>query len=569
MSDPAGAEKAQRQTFDDFVLDLARGCLLHQGREVALRPKTFAVLTHLVDRAGALVSKDELLAAVWPNLVVTDDTLVQSIGELRRALAVAGKDYITTVPRRGYRFEMPEPVTAPELIPDPTPAPTTAPPPTVAEQRVLRLRWKFGIAASLLLGIAVVASWFFTRDNGPPPGELIDARPAIAVLPFQDQGDDRSREYLADGLTQDLIHSLGRFSALTVMSWNAVATYKGVLVRPREISRALGVRYQVEGSVRYGADRVRVSAQLVDTRGRVLWSARYDEPLADLFQLQDRITREIAGALAIRVTQVEQQRVAAMPTSSFDAYDFLLRARPSLQRPTRTGIVEARTLLRQAIALDPDYAAAHSALGETFHIAISMGWAEIPDQYWERVVEHASEALRLDATDVRARILLGRKSIAYNQFDEAQTEIDRAIAINPSDADALAGRGNVLVWLGETDAAVESLEQALRVDPEINAFDRFALSLAYFLKKRYAESISQSELNLRHNADARFSRVVLAVALAEAGRMPEAKQAADEVRRTDPTFDAASFGNKFRDGSDLAHLREGLAKAGLYLPAGG
>jgi len=559
MSDPAGIEKAQRLTFDDFVLDLARGCLLHQGREVALRPKTFAVLTFLIERAGTLVSKDELLAGVWPNLVVTDDTLVQSIGELRRALAVAGKDYITTVPRRGYRFETPAP----------TPAPAAAPWPGVPEKRVLRWRWKFGIAAPMLLGIVVVATWFFTRDRGPPPGELINARPAIAVLPFQDHGDDRSREYLADGLTQDLIHSLGRFSALTVMSWNAVATYKGVRVRPGEISRVLGVRYQVEGSVRYGADRVRVSAQLVDTRGRVLWSARYDEPLADLFQLQDRITREIAGALAIRVTQVEQQRVAAKPTSSFDAYDFLLRARPSLQRPTRTGIVEARTLLRQAIALDPDYAAAHSALGETFHIAISMGWAEIPDQYWERVLEHASEALRLDATDVRARILLGRKNIAYNQFDEAQTEIDRAIAINPSDADALAGRGNVLVWLGETDAAIESLEQALQVDPDLNAFDRFALSLAYYLKKRYAESIGQSELNLRHNADARFSRVVLAAALAEAGRMAEAKQAADEVRRTDPTFDAATFGNKFRDGSDLAHLREGLAKAGLYLPAGG
>ena len=123
------------------------------------------------------------------------------------------------------------------------------------------------------------------------------------------------------------------------------------------------------------------------------------------------------------------------------------------------------TLLRRAIELDPDYAAAHSALGETFHIAISMGWAEIPDEYWDRVVEQASEALRLDATDVRARILLGRKYIAYNQFDEAQKQIDRAIAINPSDADALAGRGNVLVWLGETDAAIESLEQALRSIP--------------------------------------------------------------------------------------------------------
>ena len=581
MSGPASDTLAQRLTFDSFVLDLPRGCLLHDGREIALRPKTFAVLTHLVQHAGTLVSKDELLAAVWPNLIVTDDTVVQSISELRRALAVAGHDYITTVPRRGYRFEMPTPASAPATVPEPAAAPAVefaapapeslpptppAPPPAAAMKHALRWRWKFGIAAPLLLAVAIIASWYYAERNTSP--EPIDARPAIAVLPFLDQGDDRSREYLADGLTQDIIHSLGRFSALTVMSWNAVATYKGVLAKPGEVARALDVRYQVEGSVRYAADRVRVSAQLVDIRGRVLWSARYDEPLADLFGLQDRITREIAGALAIRVTQVEQQRVATKPTESFDAYDFLLRARPVLQRPTRNGIVEARALLRQAIALDPAYAAAHSALGETFHIAISMGWAEAPDQYWDRVTEHASEALRLDPLDVRARILLGRRYIAYNQFDEAQIEIDRAIAVNPSDADALAGRGNVLVWLGRTDAAIDSLEQALRVDPDLNAFDRFALSLAYFLKGRYAESITQSELNLRHNEEARFSRVVLAAALAEAGRAEDARQAAQDVRLSDPTFDAAIFGNKFREAKDLAHLREGLAKAGLYSPPG-
>ena len=128
-----------------------------------------------------------------------------------------------------------------------------------------------------------------------------------------------------------------------------------------------------------------------------------------MFALQDRITREIAGALAIRVTEFEQRRVATKPTESFDAYDYLLRARPALQRPSRAGIVEARELLRRAIALDPNYAAAHSALGETFHVAISMGWAESPDEYWKRVETHASEALRLDASDVRARVLMARQ----------------------------------------------------------------------------------------------------------------------------------------------------------------
>jgi TolB-like protein/DNA-binding winged helix-turn-helix (wHTH) protein len=541
---------AQRLAFDDYVLDLARGCLLRAGQEVTLRPKTFAVLRYLVEHMGELVSKETLLAAVWPNLIVTDDTLVQSIGELRRAFAEAGRDYITTVPRRGYRFEPPR----------------AAAPIAGRVKHAFRWRWKYGIAAPLALAVTVAALWFAMRPRDTGPEAATGARPAIAVLPFQNQNDAASREYLADGLTQDLINSLGRFSALTVMSWNAVASYKGALAKPGEIARVLGVRYQVEGSVRYSADRVRVSAQLVDAQGRVLWSSRFDEAAVEVFQLQDRMTREIAGALAIRVTEFEQQRIARKPTASFDAYDCVLRARPALQRPTRAGLVEARTLLRRAIELDPDYAAPHSALGDTFHAAVSMGWAEAPEEYWAKVVEQANEALRLDAGDTRARILLGRRYIAYNQFDEARAQIDRAIAMNPSDADALAGRGNILVWLGEEDAAIESLELAQRIDPELNAFDRFALSLAYYLKGRYQESIEQAELNLRRNADARFNYAMLAAAHAEAGHAEEAARAAEALRHNDPLFESETFGNKFRDPRNLAHVRAGLEKAGLYRP---
>ena len=387
------------------------------------------------------------------------------------------------------------------------------------------------------------------------------------MLPFQHQGDDPAREYLADGLTQDLINSLGRFSALTVMSWNAVAAYKGEAVRPGEIARSLKVRYQVEGSVRYAGDQVRVSAQMVDSQGRVLWSARFEDTPADVFALQDRITREIAGALAIRVTEFEQRRIATKPTESFDAYDYLLRARPALQRPSRAGIVEARELLRRAIALDPKYAAAHSALGETFHVAISMGWAESPDEYWKRVETHAGEALKFDSSDVRAHILMARRYLAYNRHLEAQTEIDRAIAINPNDADALAGRGNILMWLGKTDAAIESLELALRIDPELNDFDRFALTLAYYLKQRYVEAIEQAELNLRRNPGARFNEAVLAAAYAQVGRSADAARVSERVRQTDPMFDSATYGNKFLNPNDLAALRDGLRKAGLLVEA--
>ena len=546
-----GDNAEQRLKFGRYVLDLHRGCLLLDGREVTLRPKTFAVLHCLVTHPGQLMGKEELLEAVWPNLVVTDDTLVQSIGELRRALGDTGARLITTVPRRGYRFE------ASEAPPDRRKA---------RRRHLFRFRWIYGILAPLAVALTVLVLWLAGFWSDVPPA-IPDAKPAIAVLPFQHQGDDPAREYLADGLTQDLINSLGRFSALTVMSWNAVAGYKGEAVRPGEIARSLGVRYQVEGSVRYAGDEVRVSAQMVDSQGRVLWSARFEETPADVFALQDRITREIAGALAIRVTEFEQRRIATKPTESFDAYDYLLRARPALQRPSRAGIVEARELIRHAIALDPKYAAAHSALGETFHVAIAMGWAESPDEYWKRVETHAGEALKFDASDVRARVLMARRYIAYNRYPEAQTEIDRAIAINPNDADALAGRGNILMWLGETEAAIETLELALRIDPELNDFDRFALTLAYYLKHRYSETIEQAELNLRKNPGARFNEAVLAAAYAQSGRSADAARMSEKIRRSDPMYDAASYGNKFLNPKDLEHLRDGLRKAGLYADA--
>ncbi len=582
---------AKRLGFDRYVLDLDRGCLILDGKEIALRPKTFAVLRYLIENAGRLVSKDELFAAVWPNLVITDDALVQSVGELRRALGDDGSRLIRTIPRRGYRFESEVSVVplvgqslanamsvsaAPSYgVPSPEPVVTTRTPPTFST--MAPAGWRIGLFVSFALAVLLTAGVLWSGvgsewkllnvlgyGNRSATKSLVIAKPAIAVLPLVNQSDDSGREYFADGLTQDIINALGRFSALTVISWNGVFPYRGKPASPEVIGRDLAVTYLVEGSVRQIGDRVRVSAQLVDTRqGRVLWSARFDEALADVFALQDNITKQIVSALAIRVAQIEQRRVFAKPTENLEAYDYVLRARPALQRPTRANNVEARVLLRRAIELDPNYAAAYAGLAETYHIGVSMGWAESPTANLSRAEELAIKALSLDHSEVRARVILARIHIFHQRYKQAEAEIERAIAINPNDAQSLAGRGNVLMWLGQTDAAIEALEQAQRIDPDLNAIDRFALGLAYYLKRRYDAAIEQTELNLRETAGANSSRILLAAAYAQQNRTEDAARIVTEIRRIDPTFDAQEFGTKFLNAVDLERLRDGLRKAGL------
>ena len=275
-----GNSTQRRIIFGRFVLDLARGTLVIDGRDIPLRPTTFSVLTYLAERSGQRVSTDEILESVWPGQIGAEEQLMQSIGELRRVFGDADGRLVIFDPAQGAVLQ------------------TAAAPPerrNAAGVRPLRFRWMYGVIAPILLAAVFTAIWLATPRKAPVP--IANFKPAVAVLPFQDQSDDPALAPQADRLTQDLIAALAQNPFLVVKSWNDVAVYKGALAQPGEVARVLAVTFHVEGSVRNAEGQVRVSAQLVDLQGEVRWSARYVETEASAAELPERMASEIADAL--------------------------------------------------------------------------------------------------------------------------------------------------------------------------------------------------------------------------------------------------------------------------------
>ncbi|HET7339959.1 MAG TPA: winged helix-turn-helix domain-containing protein, partial [Methylomirabilota bacterium] len=343
--------------FGDYMLDLTRGALRGGDGVIELRPKSFGVLAHLVANAGRLVSKDELMQAVWPDVVVSDESLAKCVSEVRAALGDADQRLVKTVPRRGYLLDV-----AVSPVAD-------TPPPGAATPAGGDWRRAAAIAALLLVSVAIVLGFAWRRPAGPP----LPDRPSIAVLPFAN-GTDPQGDYFSDGLTEDLITSLGRFRGLFVIGRDSTFAYKRRAVSPSQIGHELGVRYLLQGSVRRDGGRARITAQLIDaaTAGQ-LWGESYERALTDIFAVQDELTRNIVGSLVPHVDRAELARVGQKPLASLAAYDFYLRGKALLTMrhgDTRGQMVaEARGLFEEAVAAEPGYAPAVQGLAYTYAAA--------------------------------------------------------------------------------------------------------------------------------------------------------------------------------------------------------
>jgi len=401
-------------------------------------------------------------------------------------------------------------------------------------------------------------------------------KPSIAVLPFTNMSGDPEQEYFSDGITEDIITELSRFNEFAVIARNSTFHYKGQSPKIKDVGRELGVKYVVEGGVRRAADRVRVTAQLIDTETNShIWADRYDRQLVEIFAIQDEITEAIVARVADKVRGAATTLSRSRPNQSVTAYDLVLQSRPYRTNITRSGSEQAAKLLMQAIALDPDFALAHASLAFVRVGEVEEGWANNPDAALADAMASAKHAVRLDDSDGYAHASLAYVHYTFRNFDRAVHEARTALSLNPNHVNIIMTAGWISVAAGEPEVGIEHIQRARRLNPYMGGFDLWTLGFAYFLAKRYEEAIDA------------FSQVTdppaslyreLAAAYAYLGRDTNARsnmniyldRAKNEMNPF-PGEDPQAWRRylerayAFRRKEDLEHMIEGARMAGLPL----
>jgi len=391
-------------------------------------------------------------------------------------------------------------------------------------------------------------------------------RPSIAVLPFANMSGDPEQEYFADGISEDIITGLSKLRWFFVIARNSSFAYKGKAVDIKRVARELGVRYVLEGSVRRGGNRVRITAQLIDAAtNNHIWANRYDGELTDIFELQDEITKKVVGAIEPKLLEAEALRSQPRSSEDLDAWDLVTQANSLLWRLTKADIEAAVTMLRSATARYPDYSPAYSILAFALLFrAIPVGVSRSQDV--KEAIPLATRAAELDDSDPWAHLALGWAAFLTRRTDDAVAEFRRALDINPNFAAALGHLGLALAYNGQSDEALPYLEQALRMSPHDpqNFLVYVALATAHYMAGSYAEAAIFSRKAVQQRPGFTGGHRIFVASLAQAGQMDDARAALGRLKELQPDISIAWLeqNTPWRAGP-MAKIAEGLRQAGL------
>jgi len=515
--------------FSDHLLDTDRRELRRGLRRVDVEPQVLDLLICLVENRDRVVSKDDLIASVWDDRIVSDSTLSSRIYAARKAVGDTGREQkvIRTIARKGHRF---------------------------------------------IVDVCTQSNGDVPTAHAPPllPSDGIreqSNRPAIAVLPFVNMSDDAEQEYFSDGISEDLITALSKLRWFFVIARNSSFSYKGKAVHIRQVAEELGASYVIEGSVRKVGDRVRITAQLNDVvTGSHVWAERYDRSLADVFELQDEITDSIVAAIEPQLYAAENFRSRRKPPGSMDAWGLVMRALSHHWRLTREDNLVAQALLEEAIAIDPNYGQALGVLAASHTFSAYMGWADMAATI--PIAERAALAsIQADSEDAWAHCALGCVYLLTRRFEDSLAKFEWALNLNPNFLLAQGLYGLPLAFCGQWEKALEATGRALGMSPRdpYAALYYGVASYAHFVGHNYDEAMRLSREAIRLRGDYVGGHRLLTVAAAMAGRAEVATAALEEARRSQPNISLAWVSNQlpFKREADRKHYVEAFRRAGL------
>jgi TolB-like protein/tetratricopeptide (TPR) repeat protein len=520
-----------RYLFEEYAFDTDRR-ELHRGADVVtIAPQVFDLLDYLIRNRERVVSKGDLINAIWNGRIVSDGALTTRLNVARSAIGDSGDEQrlIKTLPRKGFRF-------------------------------VGTVREAQGPTASEVADHPVEA---------PKPALTLPNKPSIAVLPFANLGSDPEQEYFADGVVEDITMALSRFPWLFVIARNSSFTYKGRAVDVKQVGRELGVRYVLEGSVRKAGNRIRIAGQLIDAEtGAHLWADHFDGALEAMFDLQDHVTSSVVGAIAPKLQREEIKRARRKPTENLDAYDYYLRGLAKARWWTKDANSEALQLFRKAIELDPRLASAYGMAAWCYARRRANGWMTDRVRESAEGTQLARKAAHLGADDPVA-LCMGGYALAFvaHEFDDAVAFMDRGLVVNPNFALAWMLSAWLRVWRSEPDLALEHVAHAVRLSPlDPSTYGVYgAMAYAHFLASRYDLASSCAEKVIRDNPTFLLANCISAASNGLAERLEQAQRAIARTLECDPGLRVSNLGDlaPFRRAEDRANFAKGLRKAGL------
>ncbi len=433
----------------------------------------------------------------------------------------------------------------------------------MGEQAVKNIARPIGVhRVSLADAAPLVATQPAAADSKSEPTS--SNRPSIAVLPFANMSGDPEQEYFADGISEDIITGLSKLRWFFIIARNSSFVYKGKAVDVKRVARELGVRYVLEGSVRKGGNRVRITAQLIDAAtGNHIWADRYDGDLTDIFALQDEITKKVVAAIEPKLLEAESMRSQNRSPEDISAWDMVMQANSQFWRVTKADSEAAIALLKRAVERYPDYAPAHSMLA---FMLLWSGYLVFREPQIKEAASLATRAARLDDSDPWAHLALGFAAFLTARTEEAVEEYERAIELNPNFAAAHGYLGWALAVAGQSDQAIPRIEEAMRMSPHDpqNAAFNVGLAVAHYLAGRYNEAVGFARKALQQRYEILGGHRIYVASLAQAGRIDEARAALARMKEIQPEVSIAWIKqNVSYPPGPMAHYIEGARKAGL------